>query len=298
MRKVLFVWLSIINLQLWAAKDDEARPIEQVTIIEDWVDRVGLEAPSSSVTPQDPYQEVVELPAQPKAREFPEKTTIYVMRHGHREDMKDRHWRQTADRPHDPPLSSFGNCQVRDVVQRQLGNVQIDRVVSSPFIRCIETAAWAAQQTGNSVICREEGIGEWVIPDLCPKGRVDTLTNQQLQEFLQQKFENLRICETYQSIGKRGQLKPDWKRCEPRGRLMQFIFKISRRYPHERILFVTHGDGLSEILSHIYPEQANAWFPGCADMVILDIEWKPRKKESMCSGVYVPNPYQEPNTHT
>jgi hypothetical protein len=36
---------------------------------------------------------------------------IYVTRHGEREDFKNKQWRETAERPHDPPLSADGLTQ-------------------------------------------------------------------------------------------------------------------------------------------------------------------------------------------
>jgi len=84
--------------------------------------------------------------------------TIFVMRHGDRYDFDIGMpvWNETALRSHDPPLSlDVGQAQVLDMLDhfRALReaepDLQITKVLTSPFLRCINTshpiaAAWDA----------------------------------------------------------------------------------------------------------------------------------------------------------
>jgi hypothetical protein len=59
---------------------------------------------------------------------------LVVMRHGERLDEVDVAWRETAERPWDPPLSPKGEQQARDAAKR-LKPFGFDRVIISPFRR-------------------------------------------------------------------------------------------------------------------------------------------------------------------
>ncbi|KAF9595795.1 hypothetical protein IFM89_004197 [Coptis chinensis] len=69
---------------------------------------------------------------------------IIVMRHGDRLDTAQPSWRLTAKRPWDPPLLKLGKSRAFNLgklMKKDLLSVQIDRVIVSPFIRCVETAS-------------------------------------------------------------------------------------------------------------------------------------------------------------
>jgi Histidine phosphatase superfamily (branch 1) len=74
-------------------------------------------------------------------RELGGASSLLYMRHGERQDMADSNWVNTAPRPWDPPLSSFG---LKQAAQRGCdlldSGIAITAVVSSPFTRCIQTA--------------------------------------------------------------------------------------------------------------------------------------------------------------
>lgn len=68
---------------------------------------------------------------------------VIVMRHGERMDNFDPLWSSTAARPWDPPLAPPGLIQAFEAgrtIQKNLG-FPIHRIVVSPFLRCIQTAA-------------------------------------------------------------------------------------------------------------------------------------------------------------
>ena len=87
--------------------------------------------------------------------------SIIVIRHGERLDCVDYTWAETAARPYDPPLTEKGVEQARDAGKRFVGKVcresrdsnptdtlthththtqEIHCIVSSPFLRCLQTA--------------------------------------------------------------------------------------------------------------------------------------------------------------
>jgi broad specificity phosphatase PhoE len=88
--------------------------------------------------------------------------TVWIARHGNRQDFADPDWADTADRPHDPGLSPDGVEQVRQLARRA-ATIDVDRIVSSPFLRAVQTAQPAAEATDLPVYL-EPGLGEWANP--------------------------------------------------------------------------------------------------------------------------------------
>ncbi|CAH8392100.1 unnamed protein product [Eruca vesicaria subsp. sativa] len=68
---------------------------------------------------------------------------VIVMRHGDRADRCEPLWVSTAERPWDPPLVHDGKVRAFQTGQRIRSQVgfPIHRVIVSPFLRCIQTAA-------------------------------------------------------------------------------------------------------------------------------------------------------------
>ncbi|HMP96494.1 MAG TPA: histidine phosphatase family protein [Kiritimatiellia bacterium] len=66
--------------------------------------------------------------------------TIWLVRHGMREDFMRPAWRDTAERPHDTPLSREGWDQARETGEFLLGK-GVEIIYCSPFLRAVETAA-------------------------------------------------------------------------------------------------------------------------------------------------------------
>ncbi|TKR95862.1 hypothetical protein L596_009974 [Steinernema carpocapsae] len=66
--------------------------------------------------------------------------TVWIVRHGEREDHVDQEWHLRAPRGavDDPELSSRGRIQAQEAGVR-LVHEAIDNVVTSPFIRCLQT---------------------------------------------------------------------------------------------------------------------------------------------------------------
>lgn len=93
---------------------------------------------------------------------------VFLMRHGARHDTAFPSWRSTASRPYDTPLSRHGHYDTPRLVKQRLTNkascrlVRVSRqlstvatilqgievVISSPFLRCLQTATHAYSVLG------------------------------------------------------------------------------------------------------------------------------------------------------
>ena len=99
---------------------------------------------------------------------------VFLCRHGIRQDYKDLEWVPNAKYPHDPPLSSEGVQQAKDIAKR-LRHENIDLIVSSPFYRATMTAKFIAEDLGIKYVV-EPAFGEFLsvknrraVPDLDPE---------------------------------------------------------------------------------------------------------------------------------
>jgi broad specificity phosphatase PhoE len=84
--------------------------------------------------------------------------TIWLVRHGMRQDFEQADWFDTAKRPHDPPLSDNGRIQAHET-GKFLRDKGVERIYSSPFLRTVETAAIIAEHC-QAPVCIEHGLGE------------------------------------------------------------------------------------------------------------------------------------------
>ncbi|VDO78597.1 unnamed protein product [Soboliphyme baturini] len=90
--------------------------------------------------------------------------TVWIVRHGERQDYVDPAWKKTATNLDDSPLAELGHKQAKEVAAR-LKNERIDHIFSSPFLRCVQTANHIAEAVRKSVKI-ENGICEilWTFP--------------------------------------------------------------------------------------------------------------------------------------
>lgn len=86
-------------------------------------------------------------------------STVWIARHGNRQDFVDPHWPKTADRPYDPGLSPDGFDQARRLGER-MQREHIGALFSSPFLRTVETANEIAEILDLPIFI-EPGISEW-----------------------------------------------------------------------------------------------------------------------------------------
>jgi broad specificity phosphatase PhoE len=91
---------------------------------------------------------------------------IWLARHGRRRDFDDPRWAPGASRPYDPPLSAEGRRQSRALADRLAGE-RVAHLFSSPFLRCVETAAPIAERLGLAIKL-ELGLCEWLNAEWFP----------------------------------------------------------------------------------------------------------------------------------
>lgn len=92
--------------------------------------------------------------------------TVWIARHGNRQDFVDPDWMKTAPRPYDPGLSPDGVGQARRLAER-LQPENIGVIVSSPFLRTVETANQVADLLDLPIFV-EPGLSEWLNPEWFP----------------------------------------------------------------------------------------------------------------------------------
>ena len=85
--------------------------------------------------------------------------TTWIVRHALREDSVHPDWVKTAERPWDSPLAKEGFAQAEKLAKR-LKNTNIAHLISSPFLRALQTSDCLAKVLGIPVIV-DTGLGEW-----------------------------------------------------------------------------------------------------------------------------------------
>ncbi len=93
--------------------------------------------------------------------------TIWLIRHAHRLDFIEPAWFDTAIYPYDPPLSNQGGDRAMQLAQAFAG-IPIDRVLTSPFLRTIQTGSPLARLL-QLPIQLEWGLCEWLCRDWTPE---------------------------------------------------------------------------------------------------------------------------------
>jgi broad specificity phosphatase PhoE len=86
--------------------------------------------------------------------------TVWVVRHGERQDSVDPNWEANADRVHDPPLTDLGRWAAWRVGRRFVeSGTTVDAVYASPFLRAVETAEEICREIECEAVL-EPGLGE------------------------------------------------------------------------------------------------------------------------------------------
>jgi broad specificity phosphatase PhoE len=89
--------------------------------------------------------------------------TVWIARHGNRQDFVDSSWHRTAERPFDPGLSADGILQAKELGKR-LQAEKIAHIFASPFLRTVETAYHVAEALDLSIKV-ESGLSEFLNPN-------------------------------------------------------------------------------------------------------------------------------------
>lgn len=99
---------------------------------------------------------------------IPEGKTVWVLRHGLREDCHPVKWCDHTKHMVDPDLQPLGVDMAKAVADRLAGE-KIDHILSSPFVRTIHTAAYIARKLRQSIKV-EYGFHELIDTGSFPDG--------------------------------------------------------------------------------------------------------------------------------
>jgi broad specificity phosphatase PhoE len=169
--------------------------------------------------------------------------SIWLIRHGNRLDFSNPEWLDTAERPHDCPLSPNGEQQARDTGAR-LRREPVAHLFSSPFIRAAQTATIIGNAIGKPVKI-EAGLSEILSANWFPD-RHDLLSAAELAD----RFNGIDI--TYRS-----QVEPEYPETrELMTRRSKRVVELLTQQFDGTLVFVGHGG----IFSGIAPAIAGA---GC-----------------------------------
>ncbi len=103
--------------------------------------------------------------------------TLWLVRHGNRQDFVDDSWKENAERPDDPGLSPDGLEQAAQLAER-LKEMSIDLIFASPYLRTVQTAQLIAE-TLDKRIFLEPGLGE-KLSETYFSGEPEILSNETL----------------------------------------------------------------------------------------------------------------------
>lgn len=195
---------------------------------------------------------------------------IFIVRHTTRQDTVQSNWAETAEYGYNPPLADLGHSQATEAGRyiRSLMHQQPTRVMvhTSPFLRCVQTAAHIAEELigCNPKIRMDAALGEWLTPDYFanssppPDDNHADLANQAVSAL--QRQSKLRLVENGWNItclGDSGSMREFWSEMHLRfehylKRLNGFYSKHNRKI--ETLIIVTHGAGVSSLLTHFCGE--------------------------------------------
>lgn len=96
------------------------------------------------------------------------RVAVWAARHGERIDFVDPDWSSDPAEMWNPPLSPNGFVQARDLGERLRGE-GLRYIVSSPFLRTLQTADCVAEALGLRIHV-ERGAGEMLSADWFPDG--------------------------------------------------------------------------------------------------------------------------------
>jgi broad specificity phosphatase PhoE len=195
--------------------------------------------------------------------------TIWLARHANRQDFADPDWAATADRPHDPGLAPDGVEQANKLARR-VEELGVDRVLSSPFLRAVQTATPVAEAIDEPVYL-EPGLGEWQNPDWFD-AMADTLPPSTLAD----RFDSVTLAHT----SCREPSFPE-SRHESLARLGATGRCLAERYEEETLLLVGHGMTVLGVLHGLIGSDVPD--PGCplaslTRVVHQEGEWRIRTR--------------------
>jgi broad specificity phosphatase PhoE len=154
--------------------------------------------------------------------------TVWIARHGNRQDFVDPDWPKTAERPYDPGLSPDGIVQACQLAER-MESEHISAIFASPFLRAVETAHQIAELLDLPIFI-EPGMSEWFNPEWFPDA-----PQTMPRDLLVERFPRVDL--TYSS-----KIRPRYPETEDNAmrRSAEAAHAIAESFP-EPVLLVGHG---------------------------------------------------------
>ncbi|KAJ4905316.1 Phosphoglycerate mutase family protein [Raphanus sativus] len=148
---------------------------------------------------------------------------VIVMRHGDRADKREPLWVVTAVRPWDPPLVHEGKVQAFQTGQRIRSEVgfPIHRVIVSPFLRCIQTAAEVVAAL-SAVDFDHNAVSSKDVPSVDNSSLKLPQWEESVEDFKERYVGTLKV--------------------------------LADKYPSENLLLITHWTGVGTILCKYFKD--------------------------------------------
>ncbi|EME28307.1 phosphoglycerate mutase family protein, putative [Galdieria sulphuraria] len=178
---------------------------------------------------------------------------LWLVRHGERMDHVDEIWKQKAKNPYDPPLTERGRKQAWELAG-ELSKEQVDVIISSPFLRCVQTAVIIAEKCGLEIKI-EPGATEWLNEEWFGP----TIPEWKSLEELRDQFPAIDV--TYQPIFIPKHPETRFSLKERARKTMMSL--TQERYPLQNILVVTHGASVEVLALGLYPKRPVDWVTYC-----------------------------------
>ncbi|GAA0162618.1 hypothetical protein LIER_18669 [Lithospermum erythrorhizon] len=202
---------------------------------------------------------------------------VVVMRHGDRIDNFDAMWAMKATRKWDPELVEGGKIRAFNEGRKMRSNLNfaIHRVVVSPFLRCLQTAAEVVSALSAAVnaddkllnvstsadgvkidsskikVSVEYGLSEMmnsaaIRPEMAPKDGNFDFDISQCESILPPGTIDRDAEPVYKEL-------PKWEESleDARSRYVQIVKALADKYPTENLLLVTHGEGIGAVVSEL-----------------------------------------------
>ncbi|CAH8307129.1 unnamed protein product [Eruca vesicaria subsp. sativa] len=201
---------------------------------------------------------------------------VIVMRHGDRLDHCQPLWVSTAERPWDPPLVHDGKVRAFQTGQRIRSQVgfPIHRVIVSPFLRCIQTAAEviaglsAVDLDHNAMSSKdmpsidnskfkvviEFGLCEMlnttaIKSEVAPEDGKFEFKISDLQAMFPEGTFDINVDMAYKELPQWGESAEGF-----RERYVNTLKVLADKYPSDNLLLVTHWAGVGTILNKYFKD--------------------------------------------
>ncbi|KYR00997.1 hypothetical protein DLAC_02073 [Tieghemostelium lacteum] len=158
-------------------------------------------------------------------------STIYLTRHGLREDWVNKLWKNTAERVSDTPLSKEGFVLANELGSSLVGS-GITQIISSPMERCVQTSTAIAEKL-NIPIKIDYGVAEYIGPNPKEEDELKPLTVEQLHKLY--KYVDLEYKSSTDILPGKETLQDLHVRCK------KCIDILKERFAGQTIIIVTHA---------------------------------------------------------